>query len=102
MINRNNMLSLNLPPVAEAREIVLDMMPTITPDADPGTIQRSVELAENLLSLCNLALEHPTTEAVLKNLLGGIVAAKTDTDASDHLRSALPPDWVRLAKSWLH
>lgn len=75
------MLKLNLPPVEDVRDIVLDMMPVIAPDADPETIQKSIAFAENLVALFHLAKFAATTEAVLKIMLSGMISA---TDFADH------------------
>jgi hypothetical protein len=77
------MIKLILPPVGEVKDIVLDMMPTITPDADPDLIRESVELAESLVSLFNRASGDPTTQAVLQAMLGGMVARTNCIDNID-------------------
>ncbi|MEM4990887.1 hypothetical protein V8G57_26110 [Collimonas sp. H4R21] len=74
------MLKLNLPPIEEVRDIVLDMLPVIAPDADPETIQKSIIFAENLVALFHLAQFTVTTEAVLKIMLSGMIS---NTDFAD-------------------
>lgn len=74
------MLKLNLPPIEEVRDVVLDMMPAEAPAADPDAIQQSVALAENLVALFHLAVSTTTTEAILKRMLSGIIST---TDFSD-------------------
>lgn len=68
------MLKLNLPPIEEVRDIVLDMLPVIAPDADPETIQKSITFAENLVALFHLAQFTVTTEEVLKIMLSGMIS----------------------------
>lgn len=78
------MFKLNLPPIEEGRDIVLDMMPVISPDADPETIQKSIILAENLVALFHLAKFAVTTEAVLKIMLSGMVSTTDFADQDWH------------------
>jgi hypothetical protein len=74
------MLKLNLPPIEEVRDIVLDMMPVIAPDADPETIQKSITLAENLVVQFHLAKLAVTTETVLKIMLSGMISTTDFVD----------------------
>jgi hypothetical protein len=78
------MFTLNLPPIEEVRDIVLDMMPVIAPDADPETIQKSITLAENLVALFHLAKFAATTEAVLKIMLSGMISTTDFTNRDWH------------------
>lgn len=78
------MFILNLPPIEEVRDIVLDMMPVIAPDADPETIQKSIIFAENLVVLFHLAKFAATTEAVLKIMLSGMISATEFADRDWH------------------
>lgn len=75
------MLKLNLPPVEEVRDIVLDMMPGVAPGADPDIIQKSIALAESLVALFRLAVSTAATAAVLKAMLSGII---TTIDFADY------------------
>ncbi|WP_442783220.1 hypothetical protein [Collimonas fungivorans] len=74
------MIKLNLPPIEEVKDIVLDMMPVIAPNADPETIQKSIIFAENLVVLFHLAKFGATTETVLKIMLSGMIST---TDFAD-------------------
>jgi len=67
------MFTLILPPVSEVKDIVLDLLPVVTTHADPDAIQQSVEQAEKLVLLLNDAAECPTTDAVLKAMLRGMI-----------------------------
>ncbi|MFJ2990701.1 hypothetical protein ACIPF8_22790 [Collimonas sp. NPDC087041] len=78
------MFILNLPPIEEVRDIVLDMMPVIAPDADPETVQKSIIFAENLVALFHLAKFAATTEAVLKIMLSGMISATEFADRDWH------------------
>lgn len=78
------MFKLNLPPIEEVRDIVLDMMPVIAPNADPETIQKSITLAENLVALFHLAKFAVTTEAVLKIMLSGMISTADFMDENLH------------------
>jgi hypothetical protein len=74
------MLKLNLPPIEEIRDIVLDMMSVVAPSADPDTIQESIALAESLVTLFQLAMSTATTEAVLKSMLSGMISTTNFSD----------------------
>lgn len=76
------MLKLNLPPIEEVRDIVLDMMPALAPGAAPDTLQKSIHLAESLVTLFHLAVSTAATEAVLKTMLSGMIST-TDFEGSD-------------------
>ncbi|WP_211475113.1 hypothetical protein [Collimonas humicola] len=78
------MLILNLPPIEEVRDVVLDMMPVEAPAADPDTIQQSVALAENLVAVLHLAASTTTTEAILKRMLWGIISTTEFADEDWH------------------
>jgi len=74
------MLKLNLPPIEEVRDIVLDMTPVEAPAANPDAIQQSIALAENLVALFHLAASTTATEAILKRMLSGMIST---TDFAD-------------------
>ena len=71
---------LTLPPIAEVRDIVLDITKTIAPTADQLTIRQSVAQAEILVALFSCAIANPILEAVLKSMLCGMLSSADSSD----------------------
>lgn len=81
------MLKLIIPPIAEVKDIVWDLVSVITPNADPDSIRQSVEMAEDLVLLFDEALANSITGAVLTAMLCGMICTCGDTQSIQQQRN---------------
>jgi hypothetical protein len=67
------LVSLMIPPMADVRGIVLDMMPVIGHDGDKEALERSVTMAARLFAICTMAKENPAMERMFVQLFQGML-----------------------------
>lgn len=70
---RNDLTGLVIPPMADVRGIVVDMMPVIGHDGDKGALERSVTMAARLFAICAMAKEDPAMERMFVQLFQGML-----------------------------
>ena len=76
------MANLIVPSAADVHEMVLDVISTIAPNAEPREIDHSVLLTKKLIMLCFIAQANSVAEKVLSEIMQGMLGVRTEISAA--------------------
>lgn len=70
------MANLIIPSSVDVPGIVLDMIPTVAPNAEPREIEHSVLLTHKLIMLCTIAQANSTAEKIYSEVMQGMLGIR--------------------------
>lgn len=70
------MTNLIVPSSVDVQGIVLDMIPTVAPDAEQREIEHSILLTQKLVMLCTIAQANSTVEKIYFEVMQGMLGVR--------------------------